>query len=142
MTRVAKWVAVALVVGCSSTVAWWLIGDLSEDILSPDYVIKPADIARSTENLIGIVSAIVLLGALVVLRVTTARISRRSFLALVPLVIVGVFAAFTARVFTAGVSGANIGAGVVAFFAVPFVPTMLIVSYFVGKQSRSEVSAS
>jgi hypothetical protein len=123
-------------VACSSTITWWLVGDLSEDVLSPDNVIKPPDVAGSTEARIGVLSTIVLLGTVIVLAASTARIRRRSLLALLPLLAVGVFAAFALRVFTARVSGANIGAGLLVLFAVPFVPSMMLLSSWILRHPR------
>ena len=108
--------AVAIV--ATSTVAFWLIGDQSTvgAASRPDYVWR----VRVSEGLVraaGVAASIVLIAALLVLR--RDRAERRVVHLTVALMAVGIFIAYGARMLTAGVIGANIGAGMFIMLGLP-----------------------
>lgn len=121
----------ALIIGLSPVVTWWLVGDLSEDVTSPAYLIKPPDLADSTQNTIGATAGLIVVFAIASLAVAYSRrlFTRHELVATIPLLAIGVFVGFSLRVFTAGVSGANIGAGILILFGLGFIPAMLFLTY-------------
>lgn len=114
---------VALVVA-APVVAWWGVGDLSEDVdpNHADYAMRPPPLSGSAELCLGAAASVVALVALAALAVATRRglVARRWWGFVLPLVAIGVFAGIGYRVMTAAVIGANIGAGLVIVFS-PFV---------------------
>lgn len=105
--------AAALLLVATPVAAWWLVGDISEVSGDVDYAIRPADISPGTETAIGAAATAVALVALTVLLLPTSALRRwpRWWSVLAPLAALGVFAGWGWRVMTAGVIGANIGAG-------------------------------
>src|SRR5215475_11959212 len=105
--------------------AWWLIGDLSTVPLSadPDYTIRPPHIDPSLARDVGIVSVVLFLAAIAFALYATRRrwLGGEWWAVIGPLLLVGVIAAFGERLVTAGVIGANIGAGFVMLLGVPVV---------------------
>jgi hypothetical protein len=103
---------VALIVAVP-VATWWAVGDLSTDLPDPDYQIRPFDIGHTTEQVAG-VSAAVLAAAAVVALIhagRAGRFDRRWWPVLVELMLAGALCGAGWRVLTAGVIGANIGAG-------------------------------
>lgn len=122
----------AIVVAATPVVVWWLVGDLSyrgqvEGGL--DYWYKMPDIPGWTEAIlgggaliIGAVSALVLIA-----KVHAGWVDWRWLIVVALFVLVGALLGFSVRVFTVGVIGANMGAGLLAFFGA--FPTLLIVTW-------------
>ncbi|WP_405425885.1 hypothetical protein [Micromonospora sp. NBC_00617] len=129
----ARWglavVAAALVIAVP-VATWWLVGDQSTVPVSvnPDYTFKPFDVTPRTQRTAGVASAVLTIVALLML----ARATRRKHLdpqwwrVLIPLLVAGLIVGYGWRVMTAGVIGANIGAGLVVLFAGPVVAALLI----------------
>lgn len=94
---------------------WWCIGDLSTVPLSadPDFAFRPLPISPAVQRLTGTGSAGMAAGALTVLVILTARrrLAGHWWQVLGPLLAAGLIAGAGWRVMTAGVIGANIGAG-------------------------------
>ena len=111
---------------------WFLMGDRTVDIPDPDYFLGPVPSPpRAIELLLGVV-ALGLVGVL--LARSNSHGGARSTLALLAMVMLGGYVGFTARVWTAGVGGANIGAGLLLFAAVPVVPALLATWWFSSRQ--------
>ena len=130
----------ALAVGPSPVVTWWLVGDLSEDVTSPDYLVAPPDLAGSTETMIGVIASILVafgFTSLIVLN-RRGRIAGRELQALLPLLAIGLYVGFSARVVTAGVVGANIGAGLLIMLGLFFIPAMLLLARRLMVRARTE----
>jgi hypothetical protein len=129
----ARWAVVAsalILVLAMPVAAWWLVGDQSTVPVSmdPDYAFRPWRIGPMAARAAGIgsvaadgVAAAVLLG--VTLR---GRLDVRWWAVLVPLLTAGFIAGAGWRVLTAGVIGANIGAGLVVMVGGPIVLGLLI----------------
>ncbi|MGB3736266.1 MAG: hypothetical protein WA964_15005 [Ilumatobacter sp.] len=128
----------------AAAIAWWLVGDVSEPgLFSPDHIIESPDVSPITEALIGVVGVIAASIALLVLwrGRRAAVITRRQLSAVVPIAGLGAFAGFTLRVVTAGVSGANIGAGLLMMGSVVVVPVMLGLASLLWRRDRPDASS-
>lgn len=121
--------ATALIVA-GPVATWWLVGDQSTVPVSgdPDYAFRPFDITAGTERTVGIGSTMVAVLAFLALAWATRRhrLEARWWMVLAPLVSAGLIAGFGWRVLTAGVIGANIGAGFMVLLGGPAVTAMLI----------------
>jgi hypothetical protein len=110
-------------------VTWWLVGDQSTVPLSarPDYVIRPFRISPALERALGLMSVLVFSAAVAVLTRASLRhgLDLRWWSVLGPLLPAGVLLGFGWRVLTAGVIGANIGAGLFIFVAGPVIVALL-----------------
>jgi hypothetical protein len=128
----ATWAAVAAALALLVAVpvaTWWLVGDMSTVPVSDrDYAFQPwaidpavARAAGAGSVVVGTV-AVVLLGWAMVRRVLDIR----WWAVLVPVVAAGFIAGAGWRVMTAGVYGANIGAGFVVLLGGPMVLVLLV----------------
>jgi hypothetical protein len=109
--------------------AWWMIGDLSEKTSSPDYYIQPPYISHGTEQMIGWISlGLLLLSLFILVRSFKAlpKIKKAWLGTLVKVWSAGVILALIWRVDTAGVVGANIGAGLATMVGLPIVMVLLL----------------
>jgi len=110
--------------------AWWLVGDQSTvpASMDPDYAFRPWSIGPVAARAAGIGSLAAGGAAAAVLIGLTLRrrLDVRWWAVLVPLLAAGAIAGAGWRVLTAGVIGANIGAGLVVFGAGPIVLGLLI----------------
>jgi hypothetical protein len=103
---------------------WWIVGPLDEvqDPRYADYMVRPPDIAPGTERVAGAIALTAALAAIVVL-VLEARdpgVDRRWLASgVLPAALAAALVGGSARVMTAGVSGANIGGGMVVLFGGP-----------------------
>jgi hypothetical protein len=121
----ARWPGVAGVVLVTTMpiATWWLVGDLSTELPDPNYLIRPLDIGDTAQHMIG-VGAVVLVaasGLTLVVAGLRGRVDRRWWPVLVELLLVGALCGAGWRVLTAGVIGANIGAGFVLGLGAPIV---------------------
>ncbi|MGH3679941.1 MAG: hypothetical protein ACRDT2_06755 [Natronosporangium sp.] len=120
---------------------WWLVGDQSENAATEelDYAVGPVVVDPAVERLVGIGSVLLLAAAVVVL--VGASVWRwldpRWWAVILPVVVAGMVAGFALRVLTAGVIGANIGAGLMLVFGGPTVAGLLL---WAGLWSRYLVS--
>lgn len=109
---------------------WWLVGDQSTVPASadPDFAVEPFDIAPGLQRAAGIGSTVLAIAALPTLIWATrrGRLSRRWWPVLAPLLVAGAAAGFGWRILTAGVIGANIGAGMVILVVGPVIAGLLI----------------
>lgn len=114
--------------------AWWVSGDMSytptiADTLAgpPDYMVRPLPLSASTERAAGATAVVVVLASalLLVVHARQGPWDRRWFGPLAAAATVGVIVGFGWRVMTAGVIGANIGAGLMIVFAGPMVLVLL-----------------
>lgn len=120
----------AMVVVLSPVVTWWLLGDLSEDVVDPDYMIRPPDLTGGQQLMIGggaTAVAVVAVG-MVFVAVRRRTVTPAEIRAVVPLLVAGAFCGLAWRILTAGVIGANIGGGMVLVFGPFFVLGMLVLS--------------
>lgn len=117
--------AAVLIVLAVPVVAWWLIGDQST--ASPenaDHVVQPPfRLSNKATRALGIGALVVSVAAAALLIGASASHSfDLSWWSVVgPLLLLGILLALGWRVFTAGVVGANIGAGLFVFFVGPVV---------------------
>jgi hypothetical protein len=124
----ATYVLVGVLVLAVPVSAWWLVGDRSPTLPDPDYLVRPPNISKTTEHVIGI-TATALLIVTVSMLVRLARQGRfdaRLWSALAPLVGAGVIIALGWRIVTAAVIGANIGGGFVLMFGPPLVFALIV----------------
>jgi hypothetical protein len=127
--RGARWPAVAgvVLVGAMPVATWWLVGDLSTEIADPDYLIRPVQIEGMAANVVGLGAVVLAAGSVVTLVVAGARgrLARSWWPVLVELVLAGGLCGAGWRVLTAGVIGANIGAGLVMIVGGPIVAALV-----------------
>jgi hypothetical protein len=118
---------------------WGLMGQQNADAVPPselDYAYQPFDVADGTAAVIGAV-ALLLAGAGAALLVRATRrgtLDRRWWEVLAPLMAVGLIVGVGWRIVTAGVVGANIGAGLTIFAGGPVVAALLLWSLIRGVQ--------
>lgn len=114
MRRAHGLAALAAIILLSPIVTWWLVGDLSEAVADPDYSFRPLPLTSRQELAIGATATALVAAALVVVAIAVRRrlVTGGEARALAPLVLAGVFLGNAWRVMTAGVTGANIGAGI------------------------------
>src|SRR2546423_1194152 len=126
MRRIHALVAAGTVVLASPFVTWWLVGDISEDGPHLDYVLKPPRLTSTQELVIGAGATTCALLAIAAVTVALRRhVLRAGELGVaIPLVAAGMFVGYGFRVVTAGVIGANIGAGLTVLFGLIFLPAM------------------
>jgi len=127
--RPARWPAVAgvMLVAAMPVATWWLVGDQSTETADPDYRIRPVDIGDTAEHVVG-VGAVVLVAASVlalVLAGRCGRLDRRWWPVLVELLLAGGLCGAGWRALTAGVIGADIGAGFVVLVGAPMVVALV-----------------
>lgn len=129
----ANWVVrlagLCLVIGVP-VVTWWLVGDLSTASVAvdPDYAVRPLPVSPVTERSVGIASLAIAVGAVAVLTWATRRraLDRRWWTVLVLLVAAGGVVGLGWRILTAGVIGANIGAGLFIVVGGPLVAALVL----------------
>jgi hypothetical protein len=140
--------AAAGLVLAAPVVTWWLVGDLSTvpASLSPDYAFRPFDISPGVARAAGIGSLVLALAALPVLgwAAPLHLFDDRWWSVLVPLLAAGFIAGAGWRVLTAGVIGANIGAGFVVLFGGPVFAVLLVWAlarsvYLLGRARRKRI---
>jgi hypothetical protein len=122
--------AVAGLVTATPVVTWWVVGD--QTTTSPgtelDYLVRPVELDPAALRLVGIGSVLTFTGAalLLVWASRRRRFDPRWWSAIVPMVVAGAVVGAGWRVMTAGVVGANIGAGLVLLFGGPVVAALLL----------------
>lgn len=109
---------------------WSLVGDLSEPVADPDYLIRPIVLPRAAEVvlLVASVAAVCVATAFLVYERRTRRMDRKWVPPIVLLTVAGVVVGYGGRILTAGVTGANIGGGMVILFGGPFVLALVAVA--------------
>ncbi|HEV8528982.1 MAG TPA: hypothetical protein VGS60_15765 [Actinomycetes bacterium] len=127
----ARWAVLAAALGlllAAPVATWWLVGDLSTVPVSDgrDYAFQPWPIDPAVARAAGAGSLVVVAVAVVVLGWSTVRLDTRWCAVLVPLAAAGFIAGAGWRVMTAGVAGANIGAGFVVLLGGPLVLVLLV----------------
>jgi hypothetical protein len=132
--RPARWPAVAMValIVAVPVATWWAVGDLSTDLPDPDYQIRPVAIGDTTEQVAGVSAAVLAVAAVVALihAGRAGRFDRRWWPVLVELTVAGTLCGAGWRVLTAGVIGANIGAGLVLWVGAPIVAALVGLAVF------------
>jgi hypothetical protein len=121
--------ALALLIA-SPVAVWWYAGDQTEvpDELNPDYAVRPMEISPAVENTVGIAAGVtVLVGLLFAAWMTARHRDQRAWWSVIlPVLTAGYLVGSGWRVVTAGVIGANIGAGMVFMWGGPAVVCLLI----------------
>ncbi|MBA2283730.1 MAG: hypothetical protein H0W25_21185 [Acidimicrobiia bacterium] len=123
MRRRPLTLATAASVAASPFATWWACGDLSEEHEVLDHSFRAPDLPVAVEAGVGGAAVAVVVGA-VVLAATEARrrpLDRLWLRVVITLVLCGAVVGFGGRVLTAGVVGANIGAGMFLLFVFPAV---------------------
>ncbi|MBQ1089680.1 hypothetical protein [Streptomyces sp. B93] len=122
--------AATALVAAVPVAAWGLMGQQDAEGFAPaelDYAYQPPGVSDGTAALVG--AAALLLGGLalaLLLRATrTGRLDPRWWQVLAPLMVTGLVIGVGYRVLTAGVVGANIGAGLTMLFGVPVVASLV-----------------
>jgi hypothetical protein len=133
----AKWAVMLAATGlliATPVATWWLVGDRTESSAGTDldYAVRPVELDPAVERLVGTGS--VLTVAVTVLLLTRAsrrhQLDPRWWSVVVPLLVAGVIVGAGWRVITAGVIGANIGAGFVVLVGGPLVAALLLWAMF------------
>ncbi|MFE6285811.1 hypothetical protein [Streptomyces sp. NPDC057877] len=129
-TRGTLLTAATALVTAVPVAAWGLMGRQDAEGVAPaelDYAYRPLDIADGPAALVG--AAALLLGglaaALLVRASRAGRLDARWWQVLAPLMVAGLVIGVGYRVLTAGVIGANIGAGLTMLFGVPVVAALV-----------------
>jgi hypothetical protein len=116
-------VAAVFIALAAAVVTWWLVGDQSTTSRdNADYVLRPPfRFGNRVTRAVGAGALVVTVGAAAVLIVATASHSfdPRWWSVVGPLLLLGSLLGLGWRVLTAGVIGANIGAGLFMFAAGP-----------------------
>jgi hypothetical protein len=119
---------------------WFAIGDLSfRGRAVDDYVYGPYDVGPESGYFVGASAAVVALAALAVLVILTRQemVDRRAWAVVTTLATAGALGAAGWRTATAGVGGANIGAGFAVLFVPPLIAGLLVVAvWLVGGAGR------
>lgn len=121
--------AVSVILVLAATIAtWYLVGDQSTT--SPDdadYVIRPIRVSRRLERVVGLGGVLLTVVAATALIWASVRhtFDLRWWLAIGPATAAGALLGLAWRVLTAGVIGANIGAGCMLMFGAPLVALLL-----------------
>ncbi|GAA4591852.1 hypothetical protein BJY16_000419 [Actinoplanes octamycinicus] len=105
---------------------WWLVGDLTDpellaEHIELDYAYRAVSLGAAADRVLGMLACLIVAGTVPFL--AWASITRRLragwWLVLLPLIVAGHLSGLAARVATAGVIGANIGAGLVLLLGLP-----------------------
>ncbi|MFD0315622.1 hypothetical protein [Streptomyces flavalbus] len=129
-TRGTLLTAASALVAAVPVAAWGLMGQQDAEGFAPaelDYAYRPLDIADGPAALLGAAALLVggLAAALLVRASRAGRLDVRWWQVLGPLMVTGVVVGVGYRVLTAGVIGANIGAGLTMLFGVPVVASLV-----------------
>ncbi len=128
-------VAVVAIVLATPLAVWWVVGDVSE-VTGPyaDYLFEPPSISTAAETSLGVAAVLAVAASAATLMWAHRRqnFSRRRVLSVGCLLLVGVIAGYGYRVLTAGVSGANIGGGLVLFFGSAMIIGLVIAAIVLG----------
>jgi hypothetical protein len=121
----------AVLVAAVPVAVWGLLGQDDYQGLPPselDHAVKPLDIPAHLDLPIGLAGLVLAAaGAAVLVRGSLrGAFDRRWWQVLAPLIATGGISAWCWRVMTAGVIGANIGAGIALALATPVVFTLLV----------------
>lgn len=112
---------------------WWIVGDQSyksspqEGHVELDYMLRPLPLSGALERLVGI-AAVAMVAVALMMLVTHARHThwnRRRCGPLIAAALAGMSCGYGWRVLTAGVIGANIGAGMMILFGGPLVVVLI-----------------
>ncbi len=103
--------------------AWW-IGDLSETLAAPDFMVRPMELSAGTTRAVGLVAtALCISGLASAVQLTrSGGRGRRLVAVLLPLFALAAYLGLGYRITTAGVTGANIGGGLFVFSSFVVVP--------------------
>jgi hypothetical protein len=123
--------AAAVLVAAAPVAAWGLMGQQNAAQLPPsqlDYAFRPWDLPNGLDTALGAVALLLAgVGAALLVRDTRrGSLDRRWWGVLAPLIVAGLLVGVGWRVLTAGVIGANIGAGLAIFFGGPVVAGLLL----------------
>lgn len=122
--------ALAVLVVSAPTLLASLPGDwFDEDVEGLNRNVEPLDLPDPVHAAICVLAAVALaVSVLMLLSPAGRQASRRADVRVAaPLLFAGLYAAFTYRVFTAAVTGANIGGGMLFLVGVPLVPGLVVI---------------
>ena len=128
-------VAIVLLVLVTPVVVWWIVGDVSEvSGPSADYLFRPPSVSAATETSLGVASHLCAVVSTAMLWRAHRRrpFGRRRVIAVGCLLLVGAIAGYGYRVLTAGVSGANIGGGLIILLGPVIIAGLLIAAIILG----------
>ncbi|MEU9114341.1 hypothetical protein AB0D04_21775 [Streptomyces sp. NPDC048483] len=114
----------AVLVTAVPVATWGLLGQDDYSGLPPaqlDHAVEPLDLPPGLDTALGVAALLLAGGAAALLARATRRgtFARHWWQVLTPLIIAGLLAGYGVRVLTAGVVGANIGAGLMAMAGGP-----------------------
>ncbi|WP_407289118.1 hypothetical protein [Streptomyces sp. BP-8] len=129
--------ASAVLVAAVPVATWGLIGRQDAAGYSPselDYAVQPLPLAASLETSLGVISLVltVVTAALLAYASRSDTFDRGRWMVILPLIVAGLIVGAGWRVLTAGVIGANIGAGLVIWVGGPVTAALLFWALFVG----------
>ncbi|MFD9567050.1 hypothetical protein [Streptomyces sp. NPDC059994] len=126
------WVAgaAAVLIAAVPVAAWWLMGQQNVDGVAPaelDYAFRPLAIGPAQETALGAAALLLALCSAVFLLDASrrGRFDARWWQVVLPLLAAGLLLGVGWRILTAGVIGANIGAGLALFLAGPTVTALV-----------------
>ncbi|GAA0612915.1 hypothetical protein [Streptomyces crystallinus] len=122
--------AAALLIAAAPVAAWWLMGQQNVDGVPPaelDYAFRPLAIGPTQETALGASALLLTLCSAVFLLDASrrGRFDTRWWQVILPLLAAGLLLGVGWRILTAGVIGANIGAGLTLFLAGPTVAALV-----------------
>lgn len=131
MRRIRTPLAAVSLVAAAPVAVWGLWGQQNEPGVPPselDYAYRPWDLPPGLDTALGWGALVIMLAAAAILAGGTARrrLDARWWSVLAPLVVVGVAAGSGQRVLTAGVIGANIGAGITLLLVAPVAAALVL----------------
>ncbi|MBN0044935.1 hypothetical protein JS756_12615 [Streptomyces actuosus] len=123
--------AALLLVAAVPVAVWGLMGRQDAQGIPPselDHAFRPPDVADGTATVLGVVALVLgVLGAALLVRAgLRGSLDNRWWAVLGPLVAAGALAGVGLRILTAGVIGANIGAGLVILVGGPLIGGLLL----------------
>ncbi|MEV7346108.1 hypothetical protein [Streptomyces sp. NPDC093544] len=131
MNRGTLLTAAAVLVAGVPVAAWGLMGQQNSAELPAsqlDYAFQPLGIPEGLDTVLGVTALLVAgVGATLLVRASrSGGLDKHWWGVLAPLIMAGLLVGMGWRVMTAGVIGANIGAGLVVFFGGPVVAGLLL----------------
>ncbi|MFG2289491.1 hypothetical protein ACGFOU_25900 [Streptomyces sp. NPDC048595] len=129
--------ASVVLVAAVPVATWGLIGRQDAPGYSPselDHAVQPLPLAESLETSLGVICLVlaVVSGALLAYASRSDTFDRGRWMVLLPLLVAGLIVGAGWRVLTAGVIGANIGAGLVIWAGGPVTAALLFWALFAG----------
>lgn len=147
LSRFSVRLSVAVMLFMTPLATAWMIGDLSSRGFARhelDTAFGPYPVSHLTSVLFGTISIMLFVGsaALVIVALAQRRLQKRWIPTGILLLFFGVMLGYVWRVVTAGVIGANIGAGLMIILGGPFLLLYLAVTLVIALMTRRSLRRS